>query len=124
MPQFLQQHGDWTSGEKFSGSSDRNGEPSASMLQGSCDNSSITELLRDNESVKNVLKDFEKQKLFGDFKFSFLQGDVDKQSVANENKAKECMQIAQKHLARVYGLKKVSLSDGTYYYKYSGSDPK
>lgn len=154
MPQFLQQHGDWTSGEKFSGSSDRNGEPSASMLQGSCDNSSITELLRDNESVKNVLKDFEKQNIpwrqvainsaIRDSREDFINSYIaevmtaehnyssleiygmklDASRTWNENKAKECMQLAQKHLARVYDLKKVTLSDGTYYYKYSGNDPK
>ena len=124
------------------------------MLQGSCDNSSITELLRDNESVKNVLKDLEKQNIpwrqvainsaIRDSREDFVNSYIaevmtaehnyssleiygmklDASRTWNENKAKECMQLAQKHLARVYGLKKVTLSDGTYYYKYSGSDPK
>lgn len=154
MPEFLKQNGDWTAGEVFKGSADRNGEPSVSMIQGFCDNSAIGELLGEDSKVKQVLKDFEKQNIpwrqiainqavtdarevfvnsyiaevmTAEHNYSSLEVygmKLDASKTWNENKAKECMQLAQKHLARVYKLKKVTNSDGTYYYKYSGSDPK
>jgi len=63
MPQFMEANGDWTMGNLKNGTSDRNGEPSASMIAGPCDNSSIQELLGNDSNVSTVLSDFDKQNI-------------------------------------------------------------
>lgn len=152
MPQFMEANGDWTMGNLKNGTSDRNGEPSASMIAGPCDNSSIQELLGNDSNVSTVLSDFDKQNipwrqqaidsavhdtrqdfinsyiaevLTAEHNYSALEVygmRVDARKTWDENKVRECMSAAQKHLAKVFKLKKVTLSDGTYYYKYDGTD--
>ena len=152
MPQFIEANGDWTQGELTTGTADRNGEPSVSMIVGSCDNSSIQELLGNDSNVAKVLADFEKQNIpwrkqaidsaIHDARQDFVNSYIaevltaehnysslevygmrlDARKTWNENKVRECMSAAQKHLAKVFGLKRVDLQDGTYYYKYNGTD--
>ena len=55
MPQFIEANGDWTTDGLTTGTLDRNGEPSASMIVGSCDSSSIQELLGNDSNVSNVI---------------------------------------------------------------------
>ena len=152
MPQFIEANGDWTTDGLTTGTLDRNGEPSASMIVGSCDSSSIQELLGNDSNVSKVLADFEKQNIpwrqqaidsaIHDARQDFINSyiaevltaehnysaleiygmKIDARKTWDENKVRECMSAAQKHLAKVFKLKRVDLSDGTYYYKYDGTD--
>ena len=152
MPQFIEANGDWTTDGLTTGTSDRNGEPSASMIVGSCDSSSIQDLLGNDSNVSKVLADFEKQNIpwrqqaidsaIHDARQDFINSyiaevltaehnysaleiygmKIDARKTWDENKVRECMSAAQKHLAKVFKLKRVDLSDGTYYYKYDGTD--
>ncbi|MEE3484932.1 MAG: hypothetical protein VZQ98_11500 [Bacteroidales bacterium] len=64
MPQFIEQHGDWTmDGKVKEGSVDRNGEPSSTMLTGKCDSSSMQDLLGSDSNVAKVLNDLERQNI-------------------------------------------------------------
>lgn len=153
MPQFLEQNGDWTQGDLTSGTADRNGEPSSSMITGTCDNSDIQDILTDFK-VKEVLSSFEKQNIpwrqiiidseVDDARQKFVDSYIadvitaehnmssmeiyglklNARKTWDENKQKEILGKAQERLAKVFNLKKVDLGDGRFMYKYSGNDPK
>lgn len=156
MPQFIEQHGDWTMmGAKIKdGSVDRNGEPSLSMLVGHCDSYSMQDLLGNDSGVAKLLNDLEMQNIafrstaieqsISNAREAFVNSYIaealgaeyneatmevyglrlDARRTWDKNKMEECFGCAQKHLARVFNLKKVELEDGTVYYKYNGTDPK
>lgn len=155
MPQFIEQHGDWTQDSKINnGSLDRNGEPSITMIQEACDNSSIQQILGEESNVSKVLQFVETQNIpwrqiaidesIEDVRQAYVNQyiaegtmplenpqaldiygmKVDARIKWDEQKAKECMTAMQSHFAKVFKLKKITNEDGSYYYKYTGEDPK